>query len=190
MKKIISFVMIVGVLVGTFWLSVSKTFAAGTITYTGAHYVWGKGIAFTFDASGYKNKDLKNATLTVGSSSFDIHCRLNKEKDRIICVAGGGLTQYAGQMGILYVAGHAFYVIIPNRPALPVGEGSGPLACSDGTEAGAMVTFLTGGGDTISRFVHGSTLAEVSSNAGSWVDGSDIKRVLSIGGLECRKVLD
>jgi hypothetical protein len=191
MKKFMSLVMIVAILVCTLWLSVGKTSAAGTITYTGAHYIWGKGIAFTFDVSGYRNRDLKNASLTIGSKSFDVHCRLNKEKDRIVCVAAGGLTQYVGTTGILYVAGYAFYVTIPDKPALQIGSGSGPLSCPDGTEPGAYVIFRTGGGDTTPpQFVSGSTPAEVRNNAESWIDGSDIVGIKSIGSLECREILE
>jgi len=184
MKKFMSFVITIVVLVCTFWLSVGSSAAAGTITYTGARYVWGKGIAFVFEASGYKNKDLKNASLTIGSKSFDLHCRLNKEKDKIVCVAGGGLTQYAGKTGILSVAGHAFYVTIPSKPALPLGNGS--LSCPEGTEPGADVQFTLEGEGTWTNFIGGSTLSEVRQNAENTEVVKAGGSIDSIGDLYCR----
>ena len=160
-----SFIMITVILVCTLWLSVDSASAGGTITYRGAQYVWGKGIAFSFDASGYRNRELKNASLTIGSKSFDVHCRVNKEKTRIVCVAAGGLTQYAGKTGILYVAGYAFYVTIPDKPALQVGSGSGRLSCPEGMEPGADVQFTLEGEGTWTSFIGGSTLSEVRQNA-------------------------
>ena len=188
MKKFMSFIMIAVILVCTLWLSVDSASAGGTITYTGARYVWGKGIAFSFDASGYRNKDLKNANLTIGSKSFDVHCRLNKEKNRIVCVAGGGLTQYAGKTGILYVAGHVFYVTIPDKPVLSVGTGSGSLSCPPGTEPGADVQFTLEGEGTWTNFIGGSTLSEVRQNA----ENTEVVKfggsIDSIGDLYCREV--
>ncbi len=189
MKKIISFTMAVVILACTLWFSTGSATAAGTITYLGARFVWGKGVVFIFEASGYRNRDVKGATLSIGSSSFDVHCTVNKKAGKIICVAGGGLTQYTGQTGILYLAGHAFYVVIPARPLLPSGSGSAvPLSCPPGTEPGADVTFLTGGGDHHTEFIPGATLGEVSQQAESMTaPGGDWTNVLSIGSLYCNQ---
>lgn len=184
MKKIMSFVMVTVILISTFWLSVGKTAAAGIITYTGGTYVWGKGISFSFDASGYKNKDLKNASILVGSNLHDLHCRLNKEKTKINCVAAGGLTQYAGEAGVIYLAGQVFYVTIPDR-ILYFSNGDKTISCPEGTTTGAEVTFLTGGGGRYTTFISGSTREEVSNSAKSHVDGSDLVEVLDVGSLYC-----
>ncbi|MBN2116882.1 MAG: hypothetical protein JW730_09935 [Anaerolineales bacterium] len=178
-------VMILVILAATLWLSVEQATAAGTITYSGARFVWGKGVVFVFDASGYKNADVKGARITVGSKSFNVYCTVNKKAEKIICVAGSRLTRHAGEMGILSLAGQGFYVTIPYKPA--VLYGNTPLACPAGTGPGADVTFLTGGGDTYTEFIFGSTLAQVHSSAEGWVDGSDIVGIDSIGGLYCHK---
>lgn len=185
MKKFVPLVMIVSMLAGMLWLSVDNATAAGTITFTGARFVWGKGVVFVFEATGYKNSDVKGAVLTIGSKSFNVHCTVNKKDEKIVCVAGSGLARYAGQMGILSVAGHAFYVIIPSKPALRPGSGGGSLSCPEGTVPGADVTFLTGGGGELTVFISGSTLTEVHNSAESWVDGSDIVAIDSIGNLYC-----
>jgi hypothetical protein len=187
MKKITSFVLTVVVLICTLWFNAGSATAAGTITYTGARFVWGKGVVFVFDASGYRNRDVKNASLSIGPDSFGVHCTVNKKAGKIICVAGGGLTRYAGQMGILTVAGHSFYVKIPDKGPLPSVNGNVPLTCPPGTEPGALVTFLTGGGDQHTEFITGATLDEVRSKAEGMVDGSDWVEVLSVGNLECRQ---
>jgi hypothetical protein len=185
MRKIVLAVVAVLFLVYTFGFSTGAATAEGIITYREAHFVWGKGIAFVFDASGYRNRDVKDATLTIGSTLFKVHCSVNKKEGKIVCVAGSGLTQYAGMTGILTVAGQAFYVTIPARPAQPLG-GTGSLTCPEGSELGANVVFRTGGGDITSPiFFSGSTLAEVRTSAESWVDGSDIVGIESIGSLFC-----
>ena len=133
-----------------------------------------------------KNADVKGAHITVGSKSFNVHCTVNKKAEKIICVAGSGLTQYAGQIGVLSFAGHSFYVKIPDKGPLPSVNGNQPLSCPPGTEPGADVTFRTGGGDiTRPYFIAGSTLAEVQSSAEGMVDGSDWVRIESIGPLYC-----
>ncbi len=169
------------VLISTLWFSAGSATAAGTITYKEAHFVWGKGVAFIFDASGYKNSDVKGATLTIGSSTFDVHCTVNKKAGKIICVAGSGLTQYAGQIGILTLAGHSFYVKIPDKGPFPYGSGS--ISCPPGSEPGAMVTFVIFEGFSTTDFIPGSTLAEVSANAAKWHGGDYLSA--SIGDLKC-----
>ncbi len=184
MKKIMALVLAVMVLLGTFWFSTGHVTAAGTITYSGARFVLGKGVVFVFEASGYRNRDIKDATLSIGSSSFDVHCTVNKEAGKIICVAGSGLTQYAGQTGILYLAGHAFYVTIPVRSYPPSGNGDGSLSCPQGLSSGANVTFGLDQGGTETTFVPGATLAEVQDRANNWLGGYYVS-IESIGGLHC-----
>lgn len=172
MKKIMSLVITIVILVGTLWFSVGKATAAGTITYVGTHFVWGKGAVFIFEASGYRNRDVKYASLSIGPDSFKVHCTVNKKAEKILCVAGSGLTRYAGQIGILTVAGHAFYVIIPDKPSLCYGDG-------------ANVTFLLPQDGPYTEFVSGSTLAEVQQKAQKIADNLGAS-ITGIGNFVCR----
>ncbi len=184
MKKIIVLGIAVIVLISTLWFSAGSATAAGTITYRESHFVWGKGVVFIFDATGYKNSDVKGATLTIGSSTFDVHCTVNKKAGKIICVAGSGLTQYAGQIGILTLAGHAFYVKIPDRSVPPPSVNGNPSLCPPGTESGAMVSFFTSDETIETHFVSGSTLAQVQSNAENMLNDF-LRGIEGIGDLSC-----
>ncbi len=166
MKKIMSSVMAIIVLIGTLWSSAGSAAAAGIITYQGARFVWGKGVVFVFDASGYSNRDVKNASLSIGTSSFGLHCHVNKKAGKIICVAGGGLTWYAGQTGMVYLAGQAFYVIIPDRNLSAGG-------CGGSTVMGANVTFQAAEGDPQSYFLAGQTLGDVGNSATNLIGASE-----------------
>ncbi len=185
MKKFL-FVLIAAVLlVSTFILQTGQAKAASQITYVDGRYIWEEGVVFIFNATGYRNKDVRGTTIFVGSNFHDLGCTVNKEKTRIVCIGRGSLTDYAGQIGIIHLAGQLFYVTIPDRPAPTVEE---TLTCTEGTIAGADVTFRTGGGDTYVMFVSGSTIAEVRANAESYVDGSDIVGILSVGDIYCSQM--
>ena len=184
MKRIFSILMLFVLLVSALGLSASPASASGLITYVHGVFVWGKGIVFVFEASGFRNRDVRGADIFVGSNFHDLGCTVNKEEGKIICVASAGLTQYAGQTGIVYLAGQIFHVIIPGR-SLGTEEAISSLSCPEGTIAGAQVTFETGGGGTFTTFVSGSTRSEVQSNAQSYVDGSDLVGIDSIGDLYC-----
>jgi hypothetical protein len=145
----------------------------GYITYEGAQYVVGTGIVFTFEAEGFRNKDLKNATIYVGSDFYDLYCWVRKAEGRILCVARGSLTQFASQTGIIYLGGQIFYVIIPNKHGIPE-ESDETLTCEDGLVPGADVT-VDFGEFTDIVFVPGSTLAEVQSQAESWFSELDFE---------------
>jgi type 1 fimbria pilin len=165
MKKFMSLIAILLVLVCTLWFSAGNTSAAGTITFTGARFIWGKGVVFVFEASGYRNSDVKDASITIGSKSFDVHCTVNKKEEKIVCVAGGGLTWYAGQTGVVYLAGQGFYVTIPSRSLTAAG-------CGGSTVMGANVTFQAAEGDPQSYFLAGQTLGDVGNSANSLMDAS------------------
>jgi hypothetical protein len=75
MKKISMVVMTVAILVSTLWFSTNQAGAAGIITYQGGVFVSGKGVTFVFDASGYRNKDVKNASIFVGSNFHNMQVR-------------------------------------------------------------------------------------------------------------------
>ena len=147
----------------------SRAKADGYITYEEGAYVYGKGIVFIFSATGYRNKDLKDASIYVGSDFYDLFCWVNEEGDKIICNAQGGLTQFAGQIAIIYLGGQIFYVIIPGKAGAP--QDSQSLTCPQGQEPGADVTFLTNVPSFVTFFVPGSTGSEVYSNATSYLGG-------------------
>lgn len=187
MKKIMSVVMVVIILVSTLWLSLDKAGAAGTIGYRGGLFVWGKGVVFVFDGSGYRNRDVRDAVIFVGSRSYDLHCTVNKEEGKIVCVTGGRLTQYAGQTGVIYLAGEAFYVIIPAKPSLSSSGGtSGPLSCPEGSTLGADVTFYIPLDGEFTDFIPGATLSDVQQSAEGFATEFDAS-ILEIGELYCRQ---
>ena len=172
MKKVLSFVTAAIVLVTAFSFNASPADAAGTITYVDGRFVWGKGIVFVFKASGYRNRDVKDANIFLGSNFHDLGCTVDKEKENIVCVLGGGFTQYAGQTGILYLAGQVFYVTIPDR-TLPeqTAVEEPPLVCEEPEVLGATVVFKDYNGFSYPEFVPGDTVEEVEALADLWVDG-------------------
>lgn len=174
MKKLFLVLMSLIVLASSLGFQVSRARAAGSIAYQDAAYVEGKGIVFIFAADGFRNKDLKNASIYVGSDFYDLFCWVTEDKEHIVCNAQGGLTQFAGQTGIIYLAGHVFYVEIPHAGG-PKEESS--LVCSDGLVPGADVLVDFGEGDVFTEFVPGDTLAEVQSQAESWFSGMDFEIV-------------
>ena len=123
MKKIYSLLIAIVVLVSAFSFSASKAQAASLITFADGRFVWGKGIVFLFDASEIKNKDLKGANIFAGSDYHKMYCSFNEDIEQIVCVVSGGLTEFAGQTGVIYLAGQIFYVTIPDR-ALHSGDSS------------------------------------------------------------------
>jgi hypothetical protein len=165
MKRILLLLMAAAVIVSVLGYQVNRAKAEGYITYEGTQYVVGTGIVFTFDATGFRNRDLKNATILVGSDFYDLYCWVRKEEGKILCVAWGSLTEFAGQTGIIYLGGQIFYVIIPNKHGLPDNQ---PLVCEQGLVPGADVTVDFGGGNIETFFVPGDTLANVQNQAGSW----------------------
>lgn len=177
MKKFLLLLMVLAVCSSV--LGVSRAQAADWITFAEGAYVHGKGIVFIFDATGYRNKDLKNASIYVGSDLYDLFCWVTEDKEHIVCNAQGGLTQFAGQTAIIYLAGQIFYVTIPGAGS-PT-EGAAPLVCDLGLVPGADV-FVDFGGFTETLFVPGSTLAEVQSQAESWFAGLEFEIV---SGLYC-----
>lgn len=168
MKKVSLLLAALAIVASALGLQASRAQAAGSITYASSAYVEGKGIVYVFDATGFRNKDVKGASIYVGSDFYDLFCWVTKDKEQIVCNAQGGLTQFAGQTAILYFAGHIFYVSVPAAGA-PKEEAS-PLICPEGLVLGAdvMVDF---DGDIETYFVPGSTLAEVQSQAERWFEG-------------------
>ena len=107
----------------------------------------------------------------VGSSFYDLGCTVNKEEGKIICVARGGLTEFAGQTGIIHLAGQIFYVIIPDRytPEAP----EEPLVCDPLETTGAYVYFTYGEGLPETIFIPGASLEEVAQTAQNWMNASE-----------------
>src|SRR5215216_1797659 len=162
MKKVLLLAMTVILLISVVGVSAGNAGAAGLITYVDGRFVWGKGVVFVFKASGYGNKNVRNASIFAGSNFHDLYCTVDKEKENIVCVAGGSLTEYAGQTGVIYLAGQIFYVTIPDRvmpePVIMVEE---PLVCEEPEVLGASVVFEDNEGKSYNEFVPGDTLQEV-----------------------------
>jgi len=182
MKKIFLLLMAMTVFVSAFGVQVGTARADGgsLIIYSDGLFVWGKGIVFIFDATGYRNKDLKDASIYVGSDFYDLFCWVLKEEGKIVCNAQGGLTQFAGQTGIIYLGGQIFYVIIPARSDAP--DGSEVPTCSEGEVLGAYYEVDFGFGYDGPYFVPGDTLEEADLQAESWYGQSPFRR---ISGLVC-----
>ncbi len=185
MKKLLSLLIAIVTLASLFALQTGQAKAASLITFVDARFIWGKSVVFVFDATGYKNRDVRGTTIFVGSNFHDLGCTVNKEESRIVCIGRFRLTDYAGQTGIIHLAGQIFYVTIPD---VVMPEESTQLVCGEFEMMGADVTFETGGGDTFTMFVAGSSKAEVQKNAQSFVDGSDLVGVLSVGDLYCGQI--
>jgi hypothetical protein len=187
MKKVLLLAVAVMIVFSVLPLSAGKAAAASLITYVDGRYVWGKGIVFVFKASGYRNRDVRDANMFAGSNYHDLYCTVDKEKENIVCVARGGLTQYAGQTGIIYLAGQVFYVTIPDKTIpkeAPVVEPP-LLECQEPEVLGASVLFRDSFGNTFSEFVPGDTIAEVEARADMWVDGEFWVWHGPVNGLEC-----
>jgi hypothetical protein len=185
MKKILSLAMAVVILISMLWISVGSAGAAGLITYAGGRFVWGKGVVFVFEASGYRNRDVRDASIFAGSNFHDLYCTVDKEKQNIICVARGSLTEYAGQTGIIHLAGQIFYVTIPGRTLPQETTVEQPLVCEAPEVLGASVVFYYGGGGSTAEFVPGDTLDEVKARADMWVDGEFWVSHGPVNQLEC-----
>ena len=194
MRKIILLGLAIGVLISTFWVTTGKAQAAGLITYRGGLYVWGKGIVFVFDAPGYRNKDVKDANIFVGSNFHDLGCTVNQEEAKIVCTLGSGLTQYAGQTGVIYLAGQVFYVTIPDRtlPEEIVAEET--LTCSETELMGAWVTFTFNFFDlfefSFEEFVEGNSLEEVESTAAQMMQDDPFLVSYEVGEFGCFEVIE
>jgi hypothetical protein len=172
MKKTLFLLMMFALLASAFGVQVGNARAEGSITYAESAYVEGKGFVFIFDASGFRNKQLKDASIYVGSDFYDLFCWVAEDKEHIVCNAQSILLPFAGQTGIIYLAGYIFYVEIPhaggpNQEATPT--------CAPGEELGADVSFAISagfGGGFSTSFVTGSSVANVSSNAAGIVSSS------------------
>lgn len=54
MKKIVSLLLSVFVLASTFLFSANRAQAAGLVSYVDGRFIWGKGMVFVFEGSGFK----------------------------------------------------------------------------------------------------------------------------------------
>jgi len=186
MKKTWMILLAVAVFVSALGMQVNRAKADGYIVYEDAQYVVGTGIVFTFEAEGFRNKDLKNANIWVGSDFYDLYCWVRKAEGKILCVAWGSLTKFAGQTGIIYLGGQIFYVIIPNKHGIP-DDGDQSLTCPDGFVSGADVTFLTSVPSFLTFFIEGATDSEVFNSATSFLGGFFVD-IDSIGSLYCSEI--
>lgn len=177
MKKFLFVFMMLAVIGSVLGVQVSRAQAAEWIAYERSSYVQGKGIVYVFSAAGHKNKDVKGASIYVGSDFYDLFCWLTSDKEHIVCNAQGGLTQFAGQTAVIYLAGQIFYVPVPHRNA-PKEDTA--LTCPDGMVPGADVMVDFGEGNIETHFVPGSTLDEVQSQAENWFEEYEFEIVSSL----------
>jgi hypothetical protein len=190
MRKIFSLLIAMAVVASAFLFNASRAQAAGLISFLDGRFVWGKGVVFLFEASGVKNKDLKGANIFAGSDYHKLHCSFNKEEGRIVCVASGALTEFAGETGVVYLAGQIFYVTMPTMGLQPGDSGTEsedeacseedeeceesedpgdpvnpPPACASPQVVGADFEFVDGEDVATTVFVPCETTGEVSGNA-------------------------
>lgn len=102
-----------------------------SVTFIEARYVPGTGIVLLFDSTGLKKSDLRGASIIVHSNEYKLSCSFKdagkKDDAKVVrCVASGGLSQWAGETFIAYLAGYSFSGIVPaeksNAPICPEGE--------------------------------------------------------------------
>jgi|SRR5687768_12373757 len=194
MRKLILLGLAIGVLISTLWCTAGKVQAAGLITYRGGLYVWGKGIVFVFDASGYRNKDVKDASIFVGSNFHDLGCTVNKEEAKIVCTLRGGLTEHAGETGVIYLGGQVFYVLIPDRTLPEEISIEESLTCLETELMGAWVTFTFNFLDifqfSFEEFVEGTSLEEVENAAAQMLEDDPFLISYEVGEFGCFEVIE
>src|SRR5919108_961301 len=117
MKNFFSWLIAIVMLTSAFAFNTGKAKAAGLMIYLDGRFVPGKGVVFLFEPDDHKYKDLKGASIFAGSNDHNLSCSFNEEdgEKTVVCVVGGGITRYAGQTGVIYLAGQIFYVTIPER---------------------------------------------------------------------------
>lgn len=180
MKKLFSLLMVIVVLVSVLGVAVTKARAAGPIiSFDSAGFIYGKGVVFTFIAT--EKVNVKNAGIYAGSDWYKLSCVYKKEDGTIVCVAVGGLTQFAGQTGIITLGGQIFWVIIPGKGI----EKIIAITCTQPEVSGALVLFETTEGFDGPFFVPGKTLQDVADTANNWIDGQFWTDFSIQGGLTC-----
>jgi len=177
-KKVLAVVMTVIMFFSMFSFT-SRAQAAGLIRYMGGLFISGKGLTFVFEGSGYRNRDVRNATIFAGSNFHNLSCSAKKEPERIVCVAGGRLTEYVGETGVIHLAGQVFYVTIPGTDLMD-------RRCDEEDVLGADVQFEDINGIFTSDFVPGETLDDIQKAAGQHVisnqlDGYEVVSKISCG---------
>ncbi len=182
MKRLFSLLMVIVVLISVMGIAVTKASAAGPIiSFDNASFIYSKGVVFTFLVS--EKVNVKNASIYAGSDWYKLSCVYKKEDGTIVCVASGGLTQFAGQTGVITLGGQVFWVIIPDKGIIK--EDTIAITCSQPEVLGALVLFETVEGFDGPYFVPGKTLQDVAETANNWVDGQFWTDFSIQGGLTC-----
>jgi hypothetical protein len=202
-------------LTSAFSFNIGKAKAAGLMIYLDGRFVPGKGVVFIFEPDDHKYKDLKGASIFAGSNDHKLSCSFNDDEGTVVCVVSGGITEYAGETGVIYLAGQIFYVTIPDKILVPhqssevceepeegeelmpmamaseesegcPGDPGDPGACTPPDALGADVEFIDGEDVTTVQFVSGATESEVSSNATAMLGGPQGWEAFQIvGPIEC-----
>ena len=187
MKKAFSFLMVIVILVSALMVTSGTASAdGGYITYKYADFIGSKGIVFIFDAPAGKN--LKDATIWVGSDFYDLFCVYKADEGKIKCVTYGGLTKFEGQTGIIHLAGQIFYVIIPGRDEAPQTT-TITVTCTFPEVTGAYVLFVVMEGAPQLYFIPGDTLQDVENQANDWLSDPWFQSFDIQGGLTCSELL-
>lgn len=183
MKKVLSLIV---VLVSLLSLSPIQAKAAGLITYAGGLFVPGKGIVYVFKASGFRKRNIKNASIFAGSNFHKLSCTVNVDDKKIVCVAGGGLSdEYGGETGIIHLAGQIFYVTIPYRIERKDTDEESESGCGEPEVLGAVVQFEDTDGSSFTEFIPGDTLEDVEGAAAEDVVANELAGYDVVGDLSC-----
>lgn len=110
----------------------------------------------------------------------------------MINVLRGGLTQHAGEVGVIYLGGQIFYVTIPERTLPEEIAGEETLTCSETASIGAWVTFTFDFfGDlefTFEEFIEGESPEEVEMIASQIVEEDLFLIKYEVGEFGCFEV--
>jgi hypothetical protein len=180
MKKVFSLLVAFVVMATSLWFSVSIASAAA--------------LSVVLHVPGATQEDVENATVFVGSEYYNINCVLkDAETGKVVCKVS---EKFAGEGATIFVAGQAFNVELPSTPNganksddqpsddQPLDDQ--PLVCGEYEVSGADVEFTYTNPEygTVTWFVSGATLDEVSDNASSYL-GSKVSSFEIVSELYC-----
>lgn len=163
MKKVFSFFVFVAVLVAALGTNVGMASAAGS-----------KVVIYI---PGVTQKELKDATIFVGSDFHPTSCALREpETGKVVCNVPG---TFGGETAWIHVAGQVFIVKVPQpqiHKSHDAQAGDEALTCTEPEYSGANTAFYgwykalflgvyTSGNFSNTVFVRGETLDEVDANA-------------------------
>ena len=167
MKKVLSFVIVVMVLVTTLWFKVGIASAAGAVVIL---YL-----------PGVTKQELKDATMFIDSEYQSVYCVLqDADTGKVVCHVAG---KDAGEAVQIFLAGRVFSATVSQVRTSSNADQA--LTCETGFSPGASVTFTyTEGNGSVTTVVPGSTLSEVAQNASALL-GGQYKSFTIVSDLQC-----